>query len=95
MVSDYTQSIGDLWEIVLREVEHTLPQSSSTMRAFFFSQVMKFYREYRLVVRKASKDAKWCRRGACRKRSRGTRDTMMEFLELERMKKEDILSGPL
>ena len=95
MVSDYTQSIGDLWRIVLREVEHTLPQSSATMRAFFFTQVMKFYQRYRLVENKASKQATWSRRGGRRKRTRGTKDQMMEFLERERMKKEEVLSGPL
>ena len=95
MVSDYTQSIGDLWQIVLREVGHTLPKSSATMRAFFFTQVMKFYKTHRLVKKSALKDSTWCRRGSRKKRTRGTRDTMMEVLELGRTKKEDILSGPL
>ena len=45
MNDDYTQSINNLWTVVLKEAASIMPRDSASMRAFFFAQIIEVLQE--------------------------------------------------
>ena len=94
MNDDYTQSINDLWIVVLKEAASIMPRDSASMRAFFFAQIMKFCKKYRLAKNNKTKEMMWCRVRCRRQNKRGTKEGMLQLLEGNERKRKTSSRDP-
>ena len=91
MIKDPTQNIGDLWCMVAKKLGG---KAKGNTRIFFHDQIMKFYKKHRY----AKKSQTWVRRRGRRVRNidrARDKQLALQHMELQRMRTEDVLSGPL
>ena len=89
-MTDPSQTVGDLWGVVVCEVSDAVSSESTSLRQFFHAQVMKFFR-----LHVFQKGKGWKKRRRAKPKNFCGDTQMMQHLDREGMAREDWMSNGL